>query len=72
MVNKVNLFKVANRYYNMSDWPSYEEVSKLILERSKNSYDSIHMAKAYTYLGDYYSLRAVPDSAFMNYFKAEI
>ncbi|AYN05994.1 sensor histidine kinase [Flavobacterium sp. 140616W15] len=70
-LNKVNLFKVANRYYNMSDWPSYEEVSKLILERSKNSYDSIHMAKAYTYLGDYYSLRAVPDSAFMNYFKAE-
>ncbi|KFF20431.1 tetratricopeptide repeat-containing sensor histidine kinase [Flavobacterium hydatis] len=70
-LNKVNLFKVANRYYNMSDWDAYKETTKLILERSRNSNDSVHMAKAYTYLGDYYSSKSISDSAFMNYYKAE-
>ncbi|WP_133506407.1 ATP-binding protein [Flavobacterium chryseum] len=70
-LNKVNLFKVANRYYNMADWKSYLETTKLILERSKNSKDSLNMAKAYSYLGDYYTAKSVADSAFMNYFKAE-
>ncbi|MFB9077827.1 ATP-binding protein [Flavobacterium procerum] len=70
-LNKVNLFKVANRYYNMSDWKSYLETTKLILERAEKSKDSVHMGKAYTYLGDYYLSQSVPDSAFMNYYKAE-
>lgn len=70
-INKVNLFKVANRYYNMGDWKGYFETSKLVLERSKNKNDSINMAKAYTYLGDYYSSKTISDSAYLNYFKAE-
>lgn len=70
-LNKVNLFKVANRYYNMSDWKSYLKTTKLILERAQSSKDSVHMAKAYTYLGDYYMSQSISDSAFMNYFKAE-
>jgi len=70
-INKVNLFKVANRYYNMSNWKSYLNTTKLILERSEKSRDSVNMAKAYTYLGDYYVSQSVSDSAFMNYFKAE-
>lgn len=70
-INKVNLFKVANRYYNMNDWKSYIETTKLILEKSQNSSDSVHMAKAYSYLGDYYRSQSKSDSAFMNYFKAE-
>lgn len=70
-INKVNLFKVANRYYNMSNWKSYLSTTKLILERSEKSRDSVNMAKAYTYLGDYYVSQSVSDSAFMNYFKAE-
>jgi len=70
-VNKVNLFKVANRYYNMSDWKAYFNTTRLILERSQKSRDSVHMAKAYTYLGDYYVSQSVSDSAFMNYFNAE-
>ncbi|MFD1601421.1 ATP-binding protein [Flavobacterium artemisiae] len=70
-LNKVNLFKVANRYYNMSDWKSYLKTTKLILERAQASKDSVHMAKAYTYLGDYYLSQSISDSAFMNYFKAE-
>jgi signal transduction histidine kinase len=70
-INKVNLFKVANRYYNMSDWKEYFDTSKLILERSKNSNDTVSIAKSYTYLGDYYTAKAISDSAFMCYFKAE-
>ncbi|MCD0470053.1 tetratricopeptide repeat-containing sensor histidine kinase [Flavobacterium sp. JAS] len=70
-LNKVNLFKIANRYYNMSDWKAYENTTKLILERSVKSKDSVHIAKAYTYLGDYYRSQVVSDSAFMSYFNAE-
>ncbi len=70
-LNKVNLFKVANRYYNMNDLKSYFETSKLILERSEKSLDTINMAKAYTYLGDYYGARIISDSAYLNYYKAE-
>lgn len=70
-LNRVNLFRIANRYYNMSDWNSYLQTTKLVLERSKNSRDSVNMAKAYGYLGDYYKVKSIADSAFMNYFKAE-
>ncbi|RUT69746.1 sensor histidine kinase [Flavobacterium cupreum] len=70
-INKVNLFKVANRYYNMNDWKSYLQTTKLILERATNSRDSIHMAKSYSYLGDYYRSQSISDSSFLNYFKAE-
>lgn len=70
-LNKRNLFRVANRYYNMSDWKSYQETVKLIVERSTKSNDSANTAKAYSYLGDYYVAKSIPDSAFMSYYKAE-
>lgn len=70
-LNKVNLFKIANRYYNMSDWDSYKNTSYLILGRSEKSKDSVNLAKAYTYLGDYYLLKSISDSAYMNYYAAE-
>jgi signal transduction histidine kinase len=70
-LKKVNLFKIANRYYNMSDWKSYQKVAKLVLEASIKSKDSINMGKAYIYLGDYYRSQTIADSAFLNYFKAE-
>ncbi|RED24729.1 tetratricopeptide repeat protein [Flavobacterium cutihirudinis] len=70
-LNKVNLFKVANRYYNMNDLKSYGNISRLIVERSKKTKDSLNLAKAYTYLGDYYSSQTISDSAFLVYFKAE-
>ncbi|HSD08925.1 tetratricopeptide repeat protein [Flavobacterium sp.] len=70
-INKVNLFKIANRYYNMNDWKGYFEISKLILQRSKKSKDTVNTAKAYIYLGDYYSRKSISDSAFYCYYKAE-
>jgi len=70
-LNKVNLFKVANRYYNMNDLKSYGRISQLVVARSLNSNDSVNLAKGYSYLGDYYSSQSISDSAFLVYFKAE-
>ncbi|WP_232735238.1 ATP-binding protein [Flavobacterium sp. 5] len=55
----------------MNDTKGYFNTSKLILERSKNSHDTVNIAKAYTYLGDYYVTKSVSDSAFYCYYKAE-
>ncbi|WP_431243352.1 hypothetical protein ACQ9BO_01375 [Flavobacterium sp. P21] len=68
-INRANLFKVANRYYNMKDLESYRDISKLILERSISAKDSVSIGKAYTYLGDFYGAQSIPDSAFLNFLK---
>jgi len=68
---RVNLFKIANRYYNMNDFKSYRDISQLALERSITGKDSASAAKAYSYLGDYYSSAAISDSAYRHYFKAQ-
>jgi signal transduction histidine kinase len=70
-LSRANLFKIANRYYNMNDLKSYREISELVLDKSVSAKDSSGIAKAYTYLGDYYSAHIVSDSAYRNYFKAQ-
>jgi signal transduction histidine kinase len=70
-LQRANLFRVANRYYNMNNWNGYHEIAQIVLEKSISSKDSISTAKAYTYLGDYYGSQGVSDSAFLYYFKAE-
>lgn len=70
-MHRVNLFRVANRYYNINNWNSYKETVNIVLEKSKASKDTISMAKAYSYLGDFYGSQKIPDSAFLYYFKAE-
>ena len=70
-LGRVNLFKVANRYYNLNNWKGYKETVKLVLEKSESSKDTVKIAKAYTYLGDYFQSQGIVDSAFSYYFKAE-
>ena len=70
-LNNVNLFKVANRYYNMDNWVDFKKTVDIILEKAIISRDTISKAKAYTYLGDFYVSQAISDSAFLYYFKAE-
>jgi len=70
-INRVNLFKVANRYYNINNWNAYKETVNVVLEKSESSKDTVNTAKAYTYLGDYYSSQSISDTAFIYYFKAE-
>ncbi|MEZ7506791.1 sensor histidine kinase [Flavobacterium sp. Arc2] len=69
-LNRVNLFKVANRYYNLSDWKGFNKTVQLVLKKSDFAKDTLHLTKAYTYLGDYYDSQAISDSAFMFYNKA--
>jgi signal transduction histidine kinase len=70
-LNRVNLFKVANRFYNLNNWPAFSKTVHLVLEKSKRVLDTASTAKAYTYLGDYYESQAISDSAFQYYFEAE-
>lgn len=70
-MNRVNLFRVANRYYNINKLNAYKETVELVLRKSEKGKDTLSLAKAYTYLGDYYSSQSVSDTAFIYYFKAE-
>jgi signal transduction histidine kinase len=70
-LQRVNLFRVANRYYNLNDWKKYQEITKIVLEKSERSKDTLSTAKAYSYLGDYYGSQGVSDTAFLYYNKAE-
>nr|WP_315215781.1 tetratricopeptide repeat protein [uncultured Flavobacterium sp.] len=70
-VNRVNLFKVANRYFNMDNLESYKETVKLVLEKSESTKDTTNILKAFIYLGDYYGSQGISDTAFIYYFKAE-
>ena len=65
------MFRVANRFYNMNNWSDYKSTVLLILNQSEEKSDYQSSAKAYTYLGDYYSSQSIVDSAFFFYFKAE-
>lgn len=66
-----NLFKVANRYYNLRDYKLYKDVTSRILFLSSRAYDSIHLAKAYSYMGDYYQAKQQADSSLYYYLNAK-
>ena len=70
-LNRANLFKIANRYYNMDNWEDYKKTVKVVLERSKSINDTVNILKSFIYLGDYYGAQGESDTAFMYYFKAE-
>lgn len=70
-LNRVNLFKVANRYFNMNNFVDYQKTASIIAERSKSEKDTVSIAKAYSYLGDYYTNTIQQDSAYSYYSKAE-
>ena len=70
-LHRVNLFKVANRYYNLEDWKEYKRMVRLVLEKSAIKQDAFSMAKGNNYLGDYYESQGIPDSSFLYYDKAE-
>jgi len=70
-LNRVNLFKVANRYYNINQYKEFNKTVNLVLSNSESARDTLNIIKAYTYLGDYYDKQAVMDSSFQFYYKAE-
>ncbi|TPD65296.1 tetratricopeptide repeat-containing sensor histidine kinase [Flavobacterium microcysteis] len=70
-MNRINLFKIANRYYNMGNMEEYKKTTDIILKKAIDYNDTISMTKAYSYLGDYYTNSLRRDSAFLYYTKAE-
>ncbi|WPR72484.1 tetratricopeptide repeat protein [Flavobacterium sp. NG2] len=70
-MHRVNLLRVANRYYNMGDMGEFEKSVRVLLKQSLAAKDTTYIAKSYSYLGDYYGGIMMPDSAYMYYFKAE-
>ncbi|KIA87131.1 tetratricopeptide repeat-containing sensor histidine kinase [Flavobacterium sp. AED] len=70
-LNRVNLFKVANRYYNINNWKYFNKTVHLVLDKSEKVKDTLNIIKGYTYLGDYYESQSILDSSFQFYYKAE-
>lgn len=65
-----NVFKLANRYDALLKYENYFQASKLALDLAKKKGDSLSIAKAEYYLGDYYFYKFKNDSAFFYYQKA--
>ena len=68
---RTNLFKIANRYYNLDNWKEYKKTVHLVLKKSEIKQDTFSLAKGYIYLGDYYESQAIPDSSYAYFHKAE-
>lgn len=70
-IHRVNLFKIANRYYNIQNWKGYKSTVLLILKKSVAENDFYSAAKGHDYLGDYYNTIGQVDSSFLYYYNAE-
>ena len=70
-MHRVNLFRVANRYFNIDNWAEYKKVVDVVLDKAILAKDSLSTAKSYAYLGDFYQAKGISDSAYLKYFQAE-
>ncbi|WP_333807654.1 ATP-binding protein [Flavobacterium sp.] len=66
-----NYFKVANRYFMLLEYEKYKQVTKKILSISLLNQDTLSLAKAEYYLGDYYFALSKNDSAYYYFLSAE-
>ncbi len=69
-LNRFYYFKIANRFYNIGEIEKFKKISLKLINNSVSSNDSLHIAKSYTFLADYYSYKFVSDSAYLYYYKA--
>ena len=63
-------FKIADRYYNCNRIASYYKTSKIALKLSEKDNDKGHTANALRYIGDYFEIKSISDSAFYFYNKS--
>ena len=66
-----NYFKIANRYFGVLEYEKHKEITNKVLEISKSNKDSLNIARAEYYLGDYYFSTSKNDSAYYYYLEAE-
>ncbi|MFM9989298.1 ATP-binding protein [Flavobacterium sp.] len=64
-------FKLAGRHYNLNESERYINISRKVYILSKESNDSLGIAKALQYIGDYHYGKFINDSAYYYYSKAE-
>lgn len=68
-LHRLNLFKVANRYFNLNNREKFHEISKIVLQKSIVSKDTLNVAKAYSYIGEYYLGKIINADSSFAYFK---
>ena len=66
-----NEFKIVNRYFTLLEYEKYKQTTNTILDISESINDSLNIAKAEYYLGDYYFSLSKNDSAYYYYLAAE-
>lgn len=70
-INRNLLFKVANKYYELSKYDKYLKLTKKVTELALEQKDTSHMAKSMCFLGEYYEEKAQLDSSFSYYSRSE-
>lgn len=70
-INRVNYFKVANRYFNMNAMEDYKQATLLIINNSLEAKDTASLVKAYSYMTDYYVSKNISDSIYIYNYKLE-
>lgn len=70
-LNFINYFFISFQYYNLGKTDEYKKTLQKTLLLADKEKDSVNLARAYSYLGDYYYEVFKSDSAFYNYYQAE-
>lgn len=70
-LNFINYFFISFQYYNLGELEQYKETLQRAVYLAEKEKDSVNMARAYSYLGDYYHEFSINDSAFYYYYQAE-
>lgn len=65
------LDKVISNCYEFSDWKGYNIASEFLLKKATENRDTIYLAKATRYRGNYYYQIKLLDSSFYYYLKSE-
>lgn len=66
-----NLDLAIGNYFYFNEWKKYNKFSKELLDISKLAKDTIHLAKAMRYQGNFYYKEKILDSSFYFYNKSE-
>lgn len=69
--NRDTLFNICYKYYELQDWDNFSKSINILFKKSVQNKDSINIAKAYRFKGNYFKRIEKYDSSFYNYSKAE-
>lgn len=70
-LNFINYYYIAFSYANANDYDNYKKILNQTLTFAKIENDTVNLARAYSYLGDYYSETSQSDSAYYYFYQAE-